>query len=225
MTRTNTDIVREYVEAINRNDFDRLFDFCSGDCVYHVPPYVGLGIRARNDAGGRVAVAGLVAHAPAEGILEVDDILLRVQDGSRTWETTEDLKMGFWGWGIPETPLTITVERHGARLELQLLRGHVPSFDHRLADYYEMWRDDKLENWPDLKSEITQVFEKDDLVALCMLHRGTNRQFQRAAIWSECSIFRLQDGKITEMWGAEDGLAQVMQLGYELREPQKTLVV
>ncbi len=34
-------------------------------------------------------------------------------------------------------------------------------------------------------------------------------------------IFRLKKGKITDIWGISDELAQMKQLGYQIRQPVK----
>ena len=38
---------------------------------------------------------------------------------------------------------------------------------------------------------------------------------------SKSVIARFRDGKIVEMWGVEDGLSQMRQLGFRLVEPVK----
>ncbi len=219
MTKTNSEIVRGYIEAVNQNEFDRLYEFCSEDCVYHVPAWVGVGLRPDLSSGQHVIVKSLVPGGNASAVLKAGDEIIQVSDAQRTWTTFQEIKDGVWGQGIPGTPLTIVVRRNGQTLELHLQRGVIPASDHKLSDYLDIWRNDKLQNWPDLKCEIQMIFEKDDLVAFFAVDSGTNLEFRRAAIWSECDICRVKDGKITEMWIVEDGFQQLTQLGYEVREP------
>ena len=219
MTKTNIEIVQGYVDAINHNQFERIFEFCSQDCFYHAPPWVGVGLRP-DVSSGHFIVHSLIPGGRAAEVLKVGDEIIRISDAHRTWETLHEIKNGIWGQGIPGTPLTFFVKRDGRTLELHLERGFIPGFDNKLSDYLDIWRQDKLQNWPDLKADIKLIFEKDDLVAFFAIDSGTNQEFHRAAIWSECNIFRLKDGKITEMWGMEDSYMQLTQLGYQLTEPQ-----
>ncbi len=221
MTKTNVEIVKGFIEALNLNRFDRIYDFCSQDCVAHIPPWVGVGLRPDVSSGEHVIVHSLVPGGNAAKALRVGDEILRISDLNRSWETFQDIKNGFWGQGIPGTPLTITVKRDGTTMDLYLERGLIPGFDNKLSDFLDLWRQDKLQNWPDLKIEIQVIFEKDDLAAFFAIDKGTNVEFQRTAIWSECNIYRIKDGKIIEMWGVEDGYMQLTQLGYQVTEPQK----
>ncbi len=113
MAKSNTDIVREQVEALNRNDFAHLLEICSPDCVSHASPYVGLGVLSDDSSGNHIVVTAIAPAAPADGILEKGDELLKVMDGERTWETLPKLQHALWGQGIPGTPLTVTVQRRG----------------------------------------------------------------------------------------------------------------
>jgi hypothetical protein len=38
-------------------------------------------------------------------------------------------------------------------------------------------------------------------------------------VWSEFGIVRIQEGKITDWWSAEDGFSVMKQLGYTIHEP------
>jgi len=183
-------------------------------------PWVGVGLRPDVSSGQHVIVGSVVPGGNAAAVLQPGDEILRVSDAQRSWATFHEIKTGTWGQGIPGTTLTMQVKRDGRVVELQMQRGIIPAFDNRLADYLDMWREDKVQTWPDLWIEIKVIFEKDDLVAFFAEDSGTNLEFGRAAVWSECSIYRLKDGKITEMWGTEDGYQQITQLGYEIREPR-----
>ncbi len=219
MTKTNSEIVRGFIEAVNRNEFDRAYEFCSRDCISHLAPWVGVGLRPDFSSGQHVIVKSLVPAGHAAAVLKAGDEIIQVSDAQHTWATFQEIKNGIWGQGIPGTPLTIVVRRNGQTLELHLTRGVVPASDEKLSDYLDIWRNEKLQNWPDLKCEIQLIFEKDDLVALYAVNTGTNQEFHKAAIWSECDIYRVRDGKITHIWGVEDSFQELAQLGYEVREP------
>jgi predicted ester cyclase len=219
MTKTNIEIVRGFIEAINQNQFDRFFDFCSKDCVLHAAPYVGLGILTDDSTGDHVMIVGTAPGGPAQGILQPDDELLRISDEEHTWDTFQDLKSGLWGQGIPGTHLIVTVKRNGREMKLDLVRGRVNAFDQKLSEVVDLWHHNKLTYWPQLKIDIQLIFEGDGLVAVYAINTGTHREYKRAAMWGECDIYRLLDGKIIETWGLEDNFAWMKQLGYEIREP------
>ncbi len=220
MTKTNSEIVREYIEAINHNDFDHVWDYCSPDYVVHISPYVGLGINGDDTSGEHLIILGTAPGGPAHGVLLPGDELIRVTDGSQVWSSSRDLSIGLWGQGIPGTPLTLTVIRNGQALDLELVRGYVKGWGQKLSDFIDSWRAYKLRVWPDLRADIQFLFENDDLVAFYAIDSGTNMEYHRAAMWGECSIFRVRDGKIVESWGAENDFSQMKQLGYDIREPQ-----
>ncbi len=219
MTESNIEIVRGYIETVNRNEFQRVYEFCSEDCIFHVPAWVGVGLRLDVSSGQHVIVRSPVQGGNASAVLKTGDEIIQVSDAQHAWTTFQEIKDGVWGQGIPGTPLTIVVRRNGQTLELRLERGIIPASDEKLCEYLEIWRNDKLQNWPDLKCEIQTIFEKDDLVAFFAVDRGTNLEFGRSAIWSECDICRVKDGKIAEMWVVEDVFQQLTQLGYTIREP------
>lgn len=74
--------------------------------------------------------------------------------------------------------------------------------------------------WPDFRWTIEDIFGEGDRVALRMTNRGTHHGTYRGipatgrevvfqAIW----IFRLEDGKIAEVWRSADDLGRVVQIG------------
>jgi predicted ester cyclase len=222
---TNTEIVRGFTEAINNNEFDRVWEFCSKDCISHSPPWVGLGFRPDLDLEGHFIIQGLIPEGNAVKAMQIGDEVLRVADEHRAWETYEEIKNGIWGQGIPGSAVLVTVKRGEQILDLRIERCFLPAVDVLLADFLPMWQADQLKNWIGLKSEIQLIFEKDDLVAFYAVDTGTNKDFQRTAAWGECNIFRIKDGKITEMWGVMDSYMQLTQLGYQITEPYPVLAL
>jgi predicted ester cyclase len=72
---------------------------------------------------------------------------------------------------------------------------------------------------PDYKAEIKMILEEGDLVAVYLISSGTNQEFHASAVWPECSIMRLENGKIVESWSVEDDLSFNLQMGYQVKEP------
>jgi predicted SnoaL-like aldol condensation-catalyzing enzyme len=220
MNKTNTQIVREYIEEVyNNKHFDRVFDYCSQDCIIHNPPYVGLGINFDDRSGKHIILTEIAPNSPAAGILKPKDELIRVKDTEKTWETFKDLKSGMWGQGVLDTSTTVTVKRAGKLLEIPLKRGRVEGFNLKLSTNTEIWRDYILKFMPDGKTEIKLTCAEGDLVAFYAIDSGTNLEYHHSAVWDECGVFRLKDGKIIEMWGVENGFVQMKQMGYQIIPP------
>ena len=224
MSKANIQTVREYIEEVfNLKHFNRMFDYCSKDCVLHNAPYVGLGLTADDRSDQRVVLVEIAPNGPAHGKLFPGDELVRVQDEHKTWETFDDLKSGLWGQGVLGTHLTATVHRDGKLLDVPLVRNRVDGWDIKLANIVDLWQDEIQKHWPDLKMEIKMIFGQDDLVTCYSINSGTNTEYHRAAVWSECDIYRLQDGKIVESWAVEDNFSEMKQLGFNITEPVKEM--
>ena len=202
MSKTNIQLVREFIEEVqNRKHFDRIFDYCSKDCTMHIAPYVGLGLTTDEHTGNTITLLEVAPHGPAHGKLLPGDVLVRVQDDARNYETFDELKTGFWGQGIPGTHLTVTVRRNGELLTVPLTRGRVEGWEMKLEKVANLWRDDVLKNWPDLHAAIEVIFGSDEMVTCYSIVTGTNNEYHRTATWSDCSIYRVNNGKIVETWG------------------------
>jgi hypothetical protein len=59
------------------------------------------------------------------------------------------------------------------------------------------------------------------MVAYYSTNTGTSAIYHQSGIWPECNILRLEDGKIVEWWGVEDGLTLWRQLGFRITEPAR----
>jgi predicted SnoaL-like aldol condensation-catalyzing enzyme len=224
MSKTNIQLVREYIEEVpNKKHFDRIFEYCSKDCVIHIAPYVGLGLNADDRSGERIILLDIAPTGPAHGKLLPGDELIRVQDDDKIWETFDELKSGMWGMGVFGTRLTVTVRRDGKLLSIPLVRSRVEGWDLKLHEIVDVWWDDIKKHWPDIRSEIKLIFGQDDLVSCFSIVSGTNLEYQRTAVWSECNIYRIQNGKIIETWGVEDSYSEMKQLGFRISEPVKEL--
>jgi predicted SnoaL-like aldol condensation-catalyzing enzyme len=104
-----------------------------------------------------------------------------------------------------------------------LTRSKIDTFDIRMADLWDNFATDLCKHWPDLHTQIELIFEAGDMVTCYAVNSGTNVEFGRSAIWGEIDIFKVQNGKITEVWSMENTYGQLKQLGFEVREPTREM--
>ena len=224
MSKTNIQIVQAYIEAMNQGKFERIFDYCSKDCIVHNTPFVGLGIAGFDTRGGKILLKKTVPNGPASECLREGDELIKVSDDQHTWTKFEDLKAIRWGYGGIGTSLTFTVRRDGKLLECHLTRKLIDGFTIKLIETVDGMKYYR-ETWPVLEEQINQIFGNEDWVAVYSTLHGTHRDYHCSAAWSACSLYRLEEGKIVEMMGVEDECTQIKQLGYQISEPQIEMVV
>lgn len=219
MSTTNIQIVQEFIEEVfNRKHFERAFEYCTEDCLFHLAPYVGLG-AGFDERSGKLIVVDIASNGPATGKLQAGDVLVRVTEGAKTWESFQELKGTSWGQGALGTTITVTVNRGGTLMEIPIVRGRVEGFDMLLSKSLDRWKYYSLKYWPDSRTEIQIIFGEGDYVACYSINSGTNQEYNRSAVWADFSIYRVKHGKIVEYWGVEDSFAQMKQLGYQITEP------
>lgn len=224
MTKSNIQIVRDfYAQVITLRQFDHIYDYYSPQCVLHTPPFIGFGLNFDERDEERLMVFDVAPNGPAYGKILPGDELVRVQDDHKIWEGRAELRQNIWSLGIVGDLVTFTARRNNELIEIPVVRGRVGAWDVHLSTTVDIWLDDLQNNWLDMKSEISLIFGQDDLVACFVTNSGTHSKYHRTAIWSECCIFRLSDGKIVESWGMEDSLMQLKQLGYRIAEPEKEM--
>lgn len=224
MSKSNVEIVSEYIDGVfNHKQFDQASKYCDPNCVIHNPPYVGLGIGTDNRSNERLIIIEIAPNSPAAGHLLPGDELVRVTDGDKTWETYKDFLYGAFAQGIVGTPLTITVRRQGQLVDIPIKRGRVEGFDMNVSKYIDIWRNVIATEWMEFNEDIKLIFGADDLVTVYIINSGTHREFHQSAVWSECDIYRLREGKITDIWAVEDSLTELTQLGYQVRQPVKEM--
>ncbi len=224
MENKNVHIVQDCIEQIfNAKHLDRIYDYYSEQCVFYSPPYVGLGISYDDSSGERVVIKRVAANGPTAGKVQTGDIVLSASDANDTWDGFDHLRTGLWGQGKLGTELTLTLLRDGESLEVTIVRGRVEGFDSPVAEFRDIWRHYLLEEMPDLQIEINQILASGDLVAYFATNTGTNAIYHQSAVWTECNILRLENGKIVEWWGTEDQLSMWQQLGFRMVEPVKEL--
>jgi predicted ester cyclase len=220
MESKNVQIVRESIEQIsNAKRFDRIFNYYSEQCLFHTPPYVGLGLFPDETSGERLVIKNVAANGPATGKVRIGDELLRASDANSTWEGYDSLRTGLWGQGKLGTEVTLTLLRDGETLDVTMARSRVEGFDSTLADALPDWKYYLTEVMPDLHTEINQIIADGDFVAFYATNTGTSNTYHQSAIWTESDILRLENGKIVEMWLVEDQLSQWRQFGFRIQEP------
>jgi predicted ester cyclase len=225
MLKKNAEIVREYFnDVINAHNIDRIYDYLDKKCVFHTPPYVGLGLRWDEKPGEKLVITAVAEKGPCYGKLMAGDEAVRIQDEHGIAETFEQLKNGFYGLGRIGTPVSITVRRGEKLLDFTAIRSRIEGFDNVMSDdQLEGIRKFFTEIIPDYKAEIKVILEDGDKVAIYLISSGTSQEFHASAVWPECSIWRLENGKIVETWGVEDNLSWNLQMGYQLKEPVKEM--
>jgi predicted ester cyclase len=220
MDNTNVQIVRESIEQINNaKRFERVYDYYSEQCLFHTPPYVGLGLFPDETSGERVVIKSVAANGPAAGNVQVGDELLSARDANGTWEGYDSLRTGLWGQGKLGTEVTLTLLRNGETVDVTLARGRVEGFDNTMAESLPDWKYYVTEVMPDLHSEINQIIAQGDYVAYFATNTGTSNMYHQSAVWTESGILRLENGKIVEMWIVEDQLSMWRQFGFRIQEP------
>jgi predicted SnoaL-like aldol condensation-catalyzing enzyme len=222
MAKTNKQIFQEFIErVVNPQRFELIHDYLTEQCVFHTPPYVGLGFMIDDTSGDKVLIQEIAPNGPAVGHLQVGDEVVKVSDESRDRDTYEQIRTSIWGQGKIGTPISLTIRREGKFFDVNFTRDRIEGFDSTLSDTLELWKHYMHNTWPDQKSEITFLVEEGDLVAYYLLITGTNADYNQPAVWAESGIVRFKDGKITDWWSIEDGLSQFKQLGYRIDEPVK----
>lgn len=94
-------------------------------------------------------------------------------------------------------------------------------FSERLARRARRWFAPFRASFPDVRMEVVQLVAEGDAVVgrfLCSGthlgpwrgHEPTGQRFERV---DEVYFFRLEDGRIVEMWGLEDTASRLRQLG------------
>ena len=222
MENKNIQILRECIEQItNAKNFDKIYNYYSEECVFYSPPYVGLGFFPDDSSGERLEVKRVVPNSPATEVLKQGDVILRASDDNGSWEGYDQLRTGLWGQGKLGTEVTLTLLRSGETIEATIKRGRIDGFNLPIETLLDVWRHFLLEEMPDLKTEIIQIMASGDLVAFYAANTGTSTIYNQSAVWTECNILRLENGKIVEWWGVEDTISQWRQMGFQIREPQK----
>jgi predicted ester cyclase len=225
MKDQNIQIVKEYIEQVfNQKRIERIFDYIAEECIFHSPPYVGIGLIPDSTSGERIVIQEIARGGPADGKLQIGDVITRARDANGDWQTFDELHLRLWGQGKLGAPVTLTVLRGDKELEYTIMRGRIEGFDNKAEDTIWMWEEYLTKEFPDLTCEINLIFGEGDQVAYFATNTGTNSTFHQTVIWTECNILRLEKGRIVEWWGVEDTQSQMLQEGFRLLEPVKEAV-
>lgn len=223
MEKNNKLVVSEFIEEVyNKKQYDKYFNYCSKDCVLRMSPYIGIGLNS-DDTSGKNIVTEVAQKGPAAGKIFKGDEIIRVVDQQKTWQTFEELRSGGagWGQGVVGSSVTLSVKREGKEFDVPLVRGRVEGFEIHMGDHLKEYEEYALKYWPDAHSEVKILLEENDMVAIFLVNSGTNLEYNRSAIWDECDIYRLQDGRIVEIWTVENQVSLFKQLGYQIQLPVK----
>jgi steroid delta-isomerase-like uncharacterized protein len=87
----------------------------------------------------------------------------------------------------------------------------------------EDWASDRTQDYPDLQVTVEQVIAEDDMVASYQRYTGTQQgdvEDERgvpaiglATEWVSMGLFRIECGKIAEIWAVADDLGRLQRLG------------
>jgi steroid delta-isomerase-like uncharacterized protein len=101
--------------------------------------------------------------------------------------------------------------------------------------HVEGWSDDRLEDFPDLTLTVDRMVAEGDLVAAYVTWTGTHQDDDeeegiaatgQEAEWVGAAFFRVECGKIAEVWAVADHLGRLQDLGVitaeELQGPAAT---
>jgi predicted ester cyclase len=124
-----------------------------------------------------------------------------------------------WGMGVLGSEVNLTLLREGKTIQVTVKRGRVDGFDSTLNETFDRWKYYLQEEIPDVHTEINQIFAAGDWVAYFATSTGTHKLYNQSAVWTECSMVRLENGKIVEWWGLEDTVTQWGQFGYHFQSP------
>lgn len=216
--KTNTEIIQDVIEqVVNQHKIDAWDQYFSPDYIAHGAPTIGMGFSV-DSAENKHIFNFIVPGSPAEGVLQVGDELLWVQDQHQCWATYEDLKQGI-SQGLRGRQYTLGLRRGDDTLEVELTRGLIPGFDTPNDQAKAEMRAFMAVQFPDLTAAIQLILADGELVVSLLEYRGTHAHFERQAVWREAWFARLSEGLIVESWPIIDESPFLRQLGYQLIPP------
>ncbi len=216
--KTNIQIIQEVIEQIvNQHKIDAWDQYFSPDYIAHGAPFFGIGFSV-DSAGNQHIFKTIVPGSPAEGVLQVGDELLWVQDEHQRWDTYEDLQQSL-SQGYRGRQYTLGIRRGDQALDVELTRGLIPGFDTPNDQAKSEMQSFMTDQFPDLSAAIQLILADGDMVVSLLEYRGTHATFDRQAVWREAWFARLSEGMIVESWPIIDESPFLRQLGYQLIPP------
>ena len=215
--KANTEIIHDALEQIvNQKRIDAWDEYFSPDYIARGAPFIGLGL-SRDTTEDKHIIDGIIPGSPVEGVLQLGDELLWIEDEHQRWDTFEGIREGlrcFRG-----TTLRVGVRRDQETLEVELTRDLITGFDTYNDRAKSEMKHFMTREIPDLSVDIKMTLEDGDKVVCLMEYRGTHVEFGREALWREIWIARVSEGKIVESWPLPDIDAYCRQLGFQVIAP------
>ena len=212
--KSNIEIIQDTLEQIvNQKKIDLWYQFFSTDYIARGAPYIGM-CFSRDTSGHKHIIDMIVPGSPADGKLQVGDVLIWVEDEHQRWATYDEIEQGIRG-----SKYKVGVHRGNQTIEFELTRGLLKGVDtHTDQAKSEMW-EFMTKEFPDLRVSIKLILADGDMVVSLLEYRGIHAGFGREAVWREAWFVRLSEGKIVEGWPVIDLDAYFRQLGYQLIPP------
>lgn len=182
MSKTGREVVQGfYDQVVNEKRLDLWGEYISKNYVSHAAPYIGMGLSTRT-SGDKMIVTSITPGSPAEGKLQLDDVIIRVEDQFNKWVTFEQLKTAVMGLGKTGTTIKVRVRRDEGSFDHELTRGLIEGFDISCEVARENTRTFLLEGYPDVRVTVKKIIEEGDTAACYTVTKGTNSGFNREAI-------------------------------------------
>ncbi|GAP16026.1 uncharacterized protein conserved in bacteria [Longilinea arvoryzae] len=213
-------VIGFFEQILNQRRFDLIDEYFDASSISHNPPYVGCGLLT-TEREDKVLVRLVAPGGPAVGLVLPGDEILEAADAQHTWTGYEALKAGLWGQGVIGTRVVLQLRRGEELLEATVERGLVAGFDQHFGAIRDAFIHYLEEEARDLTTTVERVVEQGDLVAVYAINRATSSEYNRQAVWAECDIFRVADGRIVESWGIEDGQSWMRQQGFRFTPPEE----
>ena len=214
--KSNTEIIQDTIEqVVNQKDIDAWDQYFSPAYIAHSAPFIGMGFMRKTSKKVHVITA-IFPGSPAEGVLEVGDELLWVEDENRRWETYKEIEQGLLG-----RTYTLGIRRDDQTLAIELSRDLFQGFDTPNDQAKAEMQEFMTAQYPDLSAAILLILADGDMVVSLLQYRGTHAKYNREVVWREAWFTRLSNGLIVESWPIIDESAFYRHLGYRIVPPRK----
>lgn len=211
--KSNVEIIQDTIEQIvNQKKIDMWEQFFSPEYIARGAPFIGMGF-SRDTSENKHIIDFVIPGSPADGMLQVGDELIWVEDEHQRWASYEEIEQGIQG-----NKYKLGVRRGDQTHEYELARDFIEGYDTPTEQAKSEMREFMTE-FPDLMAAIKLIFADGDMVVSLIEYRGTHTKFKREAVWREALITRLSEGMIVESWPIIDESSFFRHLGYQLVPP------
>ena len=212
--KSNVEIIQDTIEQIvNQKKIDLWDQYFSTDYIARGAPFIGMGF-SRDTSGNKHIIEIIVPGSPADGKLQVGDVLIWVEDEYQRWATYEEIEQGIRG-----NNYKVGVLRGNQTLEYELAKVLLKGFDTHTDQAKSDMREFMSKELPNLKATIKLILADGDMVVCLLEYRGTHADLEREAVWREAWFVRLSEGKVVEGWPIIDESSYFRHLGYKLIPP------